>query len=90
MWGGDVSKFPSFVVSLMVCTREGKWDYTANKGILTVARNNILTDYHSVTEKKIQDARIACTNHRSIQNSKAMYNCVKSSIGGDIKDTIFT
>ena len=41
-------------------------------------------------DTQIIDAITACTNDRDTQNTKAMYNCIKSSISGDIKDNFFT
>ena len=82
--------------------QEGKWDAAgttdAATGITTpnpiniidVVGKNILTDYHSVSDADILAATTARTNNRGIQNSKAMFSCIKSSIQGDIKDTIFT
>ena len=90
LWEGDVSTFPSFVVLLRIRAREGKWNSLGDEGILTLAGRNILTEYHSISDADIETARIARTNDRAIQNSKAMYNCIKSSITGDIRDTIFT
>ena len=89
-WKGDVSTFPLFVVLLRIRTREGKWNSVGPEGILTVAGKKILTEYHSISDADIEAAQNARANDRAIQNSKAMYNCVKSSIAGDIKDTIFT
>lgn len=38
----------------------------------------------------ITTVKTSCVNTRSIQNSKARFSCIKSSIKGDIRDTIFT
>lgn len=51
--------------------------------------NNILTDYHSIIDAQITAARAAQHNRRAIQNAKAMFNCIKSSIKGALKVTIF-
>lgn len=102
IWNGDTSTFPSFVVSLRIRAKEGKWDAAGTTdaatgittpnptNILDVAGRNILTDYHSISDADILAATTARRNDRGIQNSKAMFSCIKSSIQGDIKDTIFT
>ena len=96
IWDGHVSTFPSFIVALRLRGEEGKWNAPAPHGILSfptgvgAATNNILTDYHSVTEAQIVTARTARVDQRAIQNAKAMFNCVKGSIKGALKDTIFT
>ena len=90
IWDGDVSNFPSFVVVLRLRAKEGKWDAAGDTGILQVDGKDILTEYHSITNQHIEDARIARTNDRALQNSKAMYACIKSSVKGNLKDTIFT
>lgn len=102
IWDGYTSTFPSFVTSLHLHAREGDWHAAgttnATTGVITpnptnivdVADKNILTDYHLVTDAEITAASTACKNNRAIQNSKAMVGCIKYSIKGDIKDTIFT
>ena len=96
VWDGHVATFPSFIVALRLRSEEGKWNATAPQGILTFptgttgVSNNILTDYHSVTDAQIETARDARTDQRAIQNAKAMFKCIKSSIKGALKDTIFT
>ena len=69
---------------------KGKWNETAPNGILEIGSRNILTDYHSITGTEIATAFTARTNTRAIQNSNAMFKCIKSSIKGSIRDTIFT
>ena len=79
---------PLFYVLLRIHAREGKWDSTGDVGILKIVTNDILTDDHSIDDDQVEDAIAARTSNRSIQNSKAIYNCVKFSITGDIKDII--
>ena len=43
-----------------------------------------------MTDTKITTTRTNRTIDRAIQNSKAIFTCIKSSIKCDIKDTIFT
>ena len=89
IWDGDVSKFPSFVTELRIRAQEGKWDLDTDPGILTIASNNIFTHYHSITDEEIEDARTARTGDRAIQNAKAMFQCIKGSITGNLRDIIF-
>lgn len=59
--------------------------------ILTIHSNNILSDYHSITDSQIEAARTACTDDRAIQNSRAMFQCrVNNSIKDSIRNTNFT
>ena len=55
-----------------------------------MAGNKNLTNYHLVTDAQITAARTARIDNRANQNAKAMVKCIKSSIRGDIRDTIFT
>ena len=89
VWDGNVTTFPSFVVALRLRAEEGKWNATDPHGILTIDGNNILSDYHSITDAQIEAARGARTDDRAIQNSRAMFQCVKKSIKGSIRNTIF-
>ena len=90
MWNGNISSFPSFIVALRLRVEEGKRNTTAPHGILTINGNNILSDYHSIKDALIEVARMTWTDNRAIQNSCAMFQCIKSSIRGSIWDTIFT
>jgi len=49
-WDGKVSSFPYFVVKLSLRVAEVKWEAQAPHGILTIGGNNILTNYHSITD----------------------------------------
>ena len=93
-WDGHVETFPSFIVSLQDRAAEGKWNAAAPNGILTFgtapAEHNILTNYHSVTDAAITAAHTARRDIRAIQNSTAMFKCIKASIKGTLRDTIFT
>ena len=94
IWDGSVSTFPSFVVALRLRTSEGKWNKATDPGILTFGTTpntqNIFTDYHSISDAVIETARVARITPHAIQNSKAMFKCIKSPIKGDFRDTIFT
>jgi len=50
---------------------------------------DILTEYHSIDNTNIVAARLARTNDRALQNTRVMYSCIKNSIKGDLKNTIF-
>ena len=90
IWDGTVAAFPSFVVSLRLRAEEGKWNAASPHGILTVDGQDILKDYHSITDTQVEAAQVARIDTRAIQNAACMYKCIKSSIKGDIRDTIFT
>ena len=89
-WDGSVATFPSFIVSLQLRASEANWNAAAPHGILTVDDKDILNEYHSVTEEKVKDARTARTDSRAQQNARAMFKCIKSSIEGSVKETVFT
>ena len=90
VWNGDVSTFPSFIVALTLRAKKGKWNAAPPHGILEINGHNILTEYHSTTDAEIATARTGRVNNRAIQNSKAMFECISSSIEGDVRNTIFT
>jgi len=78
IWNGDTSTFLSFVVALYIRAKEGKWDAAGtldavtrittpnSTNILDVASENILTEYHSITDKEIVTAATARVNNRAI------------------------
>ena len=102
-WDGTADAFPTFVVALRVRAREVNWGAPTPYGILTIgatqadqnnnipafAGYNLLTDYHNITQTQLTTAFNNRTNDRAIQNSKAMYRCLKASITGDLKITVF-
>ena len=94
LWDGAVESFPSFLVALRIRAKQGKWNATGDKVILTIdvdgKNKELLTEYYSITDGAIEIARAARTNVRAKQNSKAMYSCLKSSITGSIQNSIFT
>ena len=47
-------------------------------------------NYHYIDDIQVEDVQSTQINIRAIQNEKATYNCVKTSIRGDIEDTIFS
>ena len=94
LWDGAVESFPSFLVAVRIRAKQGKWNATGDEGILSIdvdgKSKELLTAYHSITDAAIEIARVARTNARAMQNSKAMYSCLKSSITGSIKNSIFS
>ena len=102
-WDGTADAFPTFIVALCVCAREVNWGAPNPYGILTIgatpadpdnnipafAGYNLLTNYHNITQAQLTVAFNNCNNNRAIQNSKAMYCCLKASITGDLKTTVF-
>ena len=88
-WDGTADAFPTFIVALRVRAREVNWGAQGPQGILTYGNNNLLIDYHSITQAQLTTAFTNRVDDRAIQNSKAMYRCIKASITGDLKTTVF-
>jgi hypothetical protein len=92
-WDGSIEKFPSLITGLRDRAIEAKWDATAPHGILTftvgTTDHNLLTAYHSIPLPTIEAACTARMDNRAIQNSKAFYHCLKATLEGDIKATLF-
>ena len=92
-WDGTIENFPPFLLSLRIRASEVNWGATDPQGILSYNINNhnrnLLTDHHHFTEAIVETSRLARTNDRAIQNSRALYLCLKSSITGDLKATLF-
>jgi hypothetical protein len=92
-WDGSVEKLPNFIISLQTRATECKWDAPAPNGILLFSVNgnnrNVLTEYHSIPLTNIEAAYAARTNDRAIQNARCFYHCVKATLEGDIRETIF-
>ena len=90
VWDGTPASFPTFIMNLRLRASKSKWNATGPSGIMDVDGNNILTSYHSIVDAQVESARSARVNPRAIQNSKALYHCLESSISGPVKTTIFT
>jgi len=56
-WDSIISSFPSFVVKLRLFTSERKWNALVPHEILTIGGNNLLTEYHSITDAETATAR---------------------------------
>ena len=89
-WDGTVETFPMFVISLQERAQEGNWSAIDPFGIIVINTHNVLTHYHQITDAQITAARVARTDARAIQNTKAMYHCIKASITGDIRSNLFS
>jgi len=87
---GNVTTFTTFVCVLRERANEGKWDVAGISNILSFGTGTLFNDYHSITDADITTAFNAQENNRAIQNVKATFQYIKSSISGDIKDTIFS
>ena len=88
-WDGSTDSFPAFVTALRLRASEAKWNAPAPHGILQVNGNNILTHYEGITAAQITNARQGRFDDRAIQNARAMYQCLKKSITGDLKAQVF-
>jgi hypothetical protein len=88
-WNGNVETFPAFIISPRIRAGEVHWNSQVPTGILDMKGNNLLTDYHSVTDVDVKTAVAARVNPRAVENTKAMYKCVKASITRDLHATIF-
>ena len=89
IWYGMAQTFPYFSSSLTRRANDGEWDRVIPQGILKVNGKNVFEGSQSITEEGIFTARIARTDPRSIQNYKASFKCLKSSITPLAKSTIF-
>ena len=88
IWDGDVSTFPSLVVSLRLRSKETKWDANNDIGILAFDNKDIPTDYYSINVAKINAAQTTCINNRAIQSTKDTISRIKASTKGNLKNTI--
>jgi hypothetical protein len=88
-WDGTIETFPSFIIGLRIRASEIHWNSAQPQGILTIAGHHLITHYHSITDAEIEAARVARVDPRAVQNSRSLYKCLKSSISGDLRATIF-
>ena len=97
-WDGTTETFPPFLISLKIRAAEVGWNAAGDSGILRFETGpanapqilHLLDSYYSLDENVIETARTNRTNNRAIQNSRAMYKCLKNSITGDLKSTVFS
>jgi len=90
VWDGNIMTFPTLVGALRERANEGKWDVIGLTNILSFETGTLFNDYYSITDADITTAFNTWENNRAIQNAKKMFQGIKSSISGDIKDTIFS
>lgn len=93
-WNGEVDSFPPFVIALKLRAREMHWTAVAPTGICTLTDDagtpqDLFDSYFSLTPANAETARAGRLNDRSIQNSRAMYQCLKKSISGALFTIIF-
>ena len=89
-WDGTIEQFPSFVICHHVCASQVCWNSPAPQGIIDINGSNLLMDYHSLTIFEVDNASAARVDNCATQNSCAMYSCLKASISGDLKSTLFS
>jgi hypothetical protein len=89
VWDGTPDKLPAFVICLRIRANDVQWNGADPQGILTFGAHNLLTAHHTISAADIEAARAACTDDCAIQNSKTMYECLKKSITGDLRATLF-
>lgn len=93
LWDGTIESFPSFMIALRIRADEVRWNSAAPQGILSYTvgadQKDLLTEYHTITEAIAEAARAARNDARAIQNSRALYHTLKSSITGDLRATMF-
>jgi hypothetical protein len=93
IWDGTIEKFPSFLIALRIRASETNWGAAAPQGILVYAISgadqHLFDNYDVFTDAILEAARVARTNDRAIQNARTLYKCLKTSIGGDLKATLF-
>ena len=89
-WDVTIEKFPSFFISLRFHASKVRWNAPAPQGILDIYGSKLLTDYHSLNTLQVYNTSTSHVYPRAIQNASAMYSCLKFSISGDLKSTLFS
>ena len=77
------------LIGLMIQSSEVTWNAPDPQGIIMITGHNLLTDYHSITDAKIEVACVARVNPRAIQSSKTLHMCHKQLLTGDLRTTMF-
>ncbi|CAJ1948633.1 unnamed protein product, partial [Cylindrotheca closterium] len=88
-WAGVLEELFQFVLLIQTRAAEVKWDAPPPNGILTYGTHHLLSDYHSISLATLQAEHTARVDPRAIQNSRCLYNCLASSITGDLRIEIF-
>jgi hypothetical protein len=63
--------------------------FRQTNGILTYGAHNLLTGHHNISDADLETARTARTDPRALQNAKAVYKCLKKSVTGNLRSTLF-
>ena len=90
IWDKSISKFPSFIIVIHLCSSKGKWNAAGTSNILTIDGENILTEYNSIMDALITTALVAQIDKCTIQNSSAFFKCLEISVTENLKEIIFT
>ena len=78
------------MTALQLRATQSYWNTARNNGILTIGGRNVLTEFHSITDANIETARTRRTNNWALQNSRALFKCLQSSVKGHVQTSIFT
>ena len=87
-WNGETQGFPAFILELEIRGRACHWN-DATSGILKVSGHHLFTKFAQITNKDITQANTDRTNPRARQNAQALFRCLRKSITGSLKETIF-
>lgn len=98
-WDGSTANFPEFLLAIRMRADDAKWDTPPPHGIISIPTGatdaqgnpvtaNLFTEYHLITDAMVTAARTARTDPRAIQNSRALYHALKSSLTGNLRTTI--
>ena len=88
-WDGLADQFPSFIITLCIYATKAHWNVASPHSILEIDGNNILTNYSNINNAQITATHLMCTNPHMIQNTHAMYKCLKASLAESLQSTIF-
>ena len=96
-WNGDHQSLAAFANALLLRARTFRWSTNGPTDIVTIRQNanpadpgfNLFIDYRSVTLAMVEQARANRTNPRAIQNAKAMFECIATSLTGRIRSLLF-
>ena len=82
---GLADQFPSFIITLCIHASKAHWNAASPHSILEIGGNNILTNYSNINNAQITATHLMCTNPHMIQNTHAMYKCLKASLAENIQ-----
>ena len=102
-WDGQAETLASFANALLLRARQARWDKPGPTGITRITRAinqapgapaqeriyHLFKDYRSITIEMVTEEYNARAAGRAIQNSQAMYQCLASSLTGQIRTLIF-